>query len=263
MPRFLHIFSMAGVAEMMCKYGAGDAVLQLDSLDPFGFAEHYGVTQRFEDVTSLINEATAIADDYDRIIIHDFAEFAIHFTPSKVILIFHGSKLRSMSQADREKYAKFPHYITTQDLWDHMPNATYLPNPVDLELFLDDKYEEIEPRTYLCINRSNSRKEIEATIRQRYPDIEYFERTSKEFVRYTDMPEYLVQYSDYVDWKFDYSHPPKTLPHPSCTGLQALALGLDVHDKDGLLLDRNLLIVHDAKRVTERFIKDYDTNTRT
>ena len=74
------------------------------------------------------------------------------------------------------------------------------------------------------------------------------------------MPEYLVQYSDYVDWKFDYSHPPKTLPHPSCTGLQALALGLDVHDKDGLLLDRNLLIVHDAKRVTERFLKEYDTN---
>jgi hypothetical protein len=39
-----------------------------------------------------------------------------------------------------------------------------------------------------------------------------------------------------------------------------LALGLDVHDKDGLLLDRNLLIVHDAKRVTERFLKEYDTN---
>jgi len=259
MPRFMHLFSMAGVAEQMCKYGAGDVVLQLDILDEFGFAEHYGVTKRFEDINDLIREAMAIEKDYDYVIIHDFAEFKHHFTPSKLIFIFHGSKLRNMSQPDIDKYSKFPCYITTQDLWDYMPTAKYLPNPVDREMFPDLKHADSKI-TYLCINRSNGRDTIENTIRKRYPDIEYFERTSKNFVKYTDMPKYLLGYTDYVDWKFDYSHPPRTLPNPSCTGYQALSLGLRVHDHNGMLLDRNLLILHDAKRVAEMFVKDFDSN---
>lgn len=257
MPRFLHLFSMAGIAEMMCKYGAGDKVLQLDNLDPFGFTEHYGVTEKFSDVNDLIRRAIELEPEYDYVIIHDFVEFKYHFTPSKLIFVFHGSKLRNMAQKDIDKYSKWPCYITTQDLWEQMPNATYLPNMVDLELFYDIKYEPEEKRTYLCINRKNDRKFIEKRIRERYPDIEYFERNNNNFIRYQDMPDFLTQYTDYVDIKFTYDDPPRTLPYPSCTGLQALALGMDVHDKDGNLLDRKLLIVHGAKYVVERFLKDW------
>ena len=48
--RILHLFSMAGVAEIMCKYGAGDKVLQLEQFDTMGFYEHYGVTETFKDL---------------------------------------------------------------------------------------------------------------------------------------------------------------------------------------------------------------------
>ena len=260
MPRFMHLFSMAGMAEQMCKYGAGDKVLQLDNLDPFGFAEHYGVTEKFSDINDLISRAIELEPEYDYVIIHDFADFKHHFTPSKIIFVFHGSKLRNMAQKDIEKYSEWPCYVTTQDLLEYMPKASYLPNMVDLELFYDDIYDVEDTRTYLCINRKRDRKHIEKTIRMRYPDIEYLERTEGNIIRYTDMPDFLSQYTDYVDWKFDYSDPPLSLPNPSCTGLQALALGMDVHDKDGNLLDRNLLIVHGAKYVVERFLQNYDTN---
>ena len=257
MVRILHLFSMAGVAEIMCKYGAGEKVLQIDSLDAFGFAEHYGVTQRFTDINSLIAEALRVESIYDYIVIHDFPEFAMHFAPAKVILVFHGSKLRGMSKREIDAYLQYPCYITTQDLYDCMPFAKMLPNPVDRELFPNLKHASSKVK-YLCINRENGREEIEHTIRRRYPDVEYTVRTSKDFVKYADMPQYLLSYTDYVDWKFDYTHPPKTIHAASCTGLQALSLGLRVHDSNGYLLDRNLLIVHDAKMVAEMFLKSLD-----
>ena len=57
---------MAGVAEIMCKYGAGDKVLQLEQFDTMGFHEYYGVTETFKDLQSLVKRAEDIQTSYTR-----------------------------------------------------------------------------------------------------------------------------------------------------------------------------------------------------
>ena len=259
MTRFLHLFSMAGVAEMMCKYGAGDKVLQLETLDPFGFDEFYGVTETFPNTGELLLRAMELEPDYDKIIIHDYTEFSTHFPAHKLIYIFHGTKLRGMSQSDKDFIVEsgIPVYVTTTDLMELIP-STYLPNPVDLEHFVNDCGTE-EEGDWFCINRSYQRDFIEKRIREKYPKVEYYERNKNSIVPYEDMPMFLEQHTNYVDWKFTYDKPdPISLPDMSCTGLQAMAVGCTVHDRNGVVNDRKVLLIHDARRVTQRFLKDYD-----
>ena len=257
MPRFLHLFSMAGVAEQMCHYGCGDAVLQLNHLDEFGFAEYYGVTKQFEDVNGLIKEAMAIEDQYDYIIIHDYAEYGVHFTPSKVVIMFHGTKLRHMPPEQRREYeSKYPIYVTTVDLLD-LIKSKLMPNPVDLELFVNNGYEG-DGSTWVTINRSYQRDFIEKDIKQYYPKADYYERNAGNVIRYEDMPEFLEQYDNYVDIKYTYDKPePKTVKFLSCTGLQAMAVGCKVWNKDGEQTDKLQLAIHSAKHVTENFLNDF------
>ena len=250
--RILHLFSMAGVAEIMCKYGAGDKVLQLEQFDTMGFHEYYGVTELFKDLQSLIKRAEYIQTNYDKIVIHDYSEFKLSFPKSKVVLVFHGSKLRGLNEKELETVKDYPCYVTTSDLFDILPFAKLLPAPVDSDLFKKD----VEGYGWIAINRPYQRDLIEKRIKDRYPDVQYYERNAGNIIRYEDMPDFLSQYKHYVDWKFTTDTIPLSLPDPSCTGIQALALGLTVHDKDGGTLSTNLLLIHDAKRITERFINE-------
>ncbi len=250
--RILHLFSMAGVAEIMCKYGAGDKVLQLEQFDTMGFNEYYGVTEMFPDLQSLIKRASQIHTNYDKIVIHDYSEFKQNFPKHKVILVFHGSKLRSLNGSELESVKQYPCFITTSDLFDILPFAKHLPAPYDKELFKKD----VEGYGWITINRSYQKDFIENKIKEKYPDTFYYERTIGNIIRYEDMPDFLSQYKDYVDWKFTTDTIPKSLPDPSCTGIQALALGLTVHDKNGCTLSPHLLLIHDPKLVVDRFINE-------
>ena len=255
--RILHLFSMAGVAEMLCKYGAGDKVLQLKQFDPFGFGDFYGVTKFFESVQELLKEAENLEPDYDKIVIHDFSEFRLSFPKNKVILVFHGTKLRQMDEVEKSAVSTYPCFVTTTDLMNILPNSRYLPNPIDLEHFKNHNLEKGDD--WFCINRSYQRDKIEKRIREKYPKVEYYERNANNIINYEDMPEFLEQHENYIDWKFTYDKPdPITLPDLSCTGLQAMAVGCTVHNSNGVVNDRMVLLIHDAKRVTERFIKDID-----
>jgi len=250
--RILHLFSMAGVAEMFCKYGAGDKVLQLKQFDPFGFDVFYGFTESFEKLRDLIYRAEQIHNQYDKIIIHDFSEFRLSFPKDKVIFVFHGTKLRQMDEIEKCAVKTYPCFVTTMDLLDFLPNATYLPNPIDLEHFTPKK----KGNGWIAINRSYQRESIEKEIKEKYPKTFYYERNSKNIVPYVDMPQFLSEYDHYVDWKFTYDKPiPNSLPYPSCTGLQALAVGCTVHNGNGAILDRSELYLHDARRVSEMFLE--------
>ena len=246
---------MAGVAEMLCD--EDDKVLQLEQFDPFGFDKYYGRTETISSLPKLIKRALEIYHDYDKIVIHDFEEFKNLFPKNKVILFFHGTKLRNMPEEQREGLADFRCYVSTSDLLDYIHTATYLPVPVDLELFANDNGTEFEIEkkgSWLCINRTYQQEFIEPAIRARYPEIEYYERSAGNIIDYEDMPNFLDQYTDYVDWKFGYEKlEPKTTPVPSCTGLQALSVGCRVWDHNGMQLSRHLLVIHDRNRVREKF----------
>ena len=250
---------MAGVAEMLCQ--EDDQVLQLDQLDSMGFAEHYEVTKRYEVLQKLISDAEGMERLFNKIVIHDYHEFKDRFPKDKVILYFHGSKLRKMPEIELEQVRQYPCFVTTPDLLDILPHATYLPAPVDLELFAHFTSTE-DNDEWLCMNRSYQQEEIEPLIKAKYPKVEYLVRSTKTLIQYEDMPDFLSQYDNYVDWKFTYDKPiPKTVPHPSCTGIQALAVGCKVYDHNGTVLNRNLLVIHDKKRISKRFREEIGRTT--
>jgi len=181
---------MAGVAEIMCEYGAGDKVLQLEQFDTMGFYEYYGVTETFKNLQSLIKRAEDIQTSYDKIVIHDYSEFKLNFPKNKVVLIFHGSKLRGLDDNEIESVKEYPCFVTTSDLLDILPFATHLPAPLDRELFKKD----VEGYGWIAINRSYQRDFVEKRIKDRYPDVEYYERNAGSIIRYEDMPDFLSQY---------------------------------------------------------------------
>jgi len=249
--KVLHLFSMAGVAEMLCE--EGDKVIQLEQLDPFGFAEYYGVTGMWQELEPMIRWAEFHQEEYDKIVIHDYHEFKDRFPKDKVILYFHGSKLRGLDEIELTQVKEYPCIVTTSDLLDILPNATYLQVPIDLELFKPEFGKEKGDK-WLCINRSYQKEYIKDKITEKYPDILYWERTSDRLIDYEDMPMFLAQCDHYVDWKFDYNKPdPRTLPDLSCTGLQAMAVGCTVHNSNGTVNNPLLLVLHDKKRIAERF----------
>ena len=138
----LHIFSMAGVAEQLCKYGAGDKVLQLSKLDEFGFGEFYGMTEYFDNMNDLIKRGMELEPEYDKVVIHFFPKFAFHFTPSKVVYMFHGSDIREKPKEYLEQFEDKNCFVTTVDLLEILPTAKLCPNTVDLEHFVNNDIEE-------------------------------------------------------------------------------------------------------------------------
>lgn len=260
--RILHVFSMAGVAEILSKecqeLGHASFVIQYRPLDPFGFGSHYGNTVYFDDYAKLFESAYKMANQADYVILHDFVEFYEEFPKNKLILYFHGTKLRNVLKNDpefRRIIGGFRTIVSTPDLLDILPDAFYLRAPCDTSLFSKQK---LSSDKWLTINREYQREYIEPKIRSKYPQVEYRNR-QKEIIPYEQMPQLLSNYGNYVDWKFDYSKPdPKTVNALSCTGVQALSCGLNVWDANGLQVDPMLLLNYDSKQVAKRFIEWLD-----
>ena len=250
---------MAGVGEILSTYsqrkGHKSFVLQMKGLDPFGFHSHYGNTVLFDSLDTLMESAYRASLTADYVVLHDFVEYYREFPENKLILYFHGTKLRDLLKNDPEFNRikdKFRIIVSTPDLLDVCPNAFYLPAPCDRELF---KTNPEKLGKWLTINRDYQREFIEPKIKEKYPQVEYRNR-QKVIIPYNEMPQLLSQYSDYVDWKFDYSKPePKSINATSCTAIQALSCGLRVWDKDKCQLSTMLLILHDAEKVTDRFLE--------
>jgi len=255
----LHVFSMAGVGEILsheaAQQGHKSIVLQMRSLDPFDFGEYYGNTIYFDDQAKLLQMAYELSHSADYIILHDFVEFYREFPENKLILYFHGTKLRNILKNDAEFNRineKFKIIVSTFDLCEILSNAKHIPAPCDRKLF-NKKTE--KNNKWLTINRDYQGEFIEKKIRSKYPQVEYRNR-QKEIIPYRDMPKLLTQYENYVDWKFDYSKPePLTINAPSCTAIQALSCGCKVWDFNGLELSPMLLLLHDSKLVFDRFLE--------
>ena len=254
----LHILSMAGTAEILSYYarklGHYSLVLQLKSLDPFGFGVHYGTTLYFDNLDKLLDSAEKLKEEADVIILHDFIEFTPEFKDKNLMYYFHGSKLRdklSHQPDSMHEINKRTCFISTTDLFTYIPNATHIPQPIDLDLF--KKTNENKRTGQLCINREYQRDQIEPKILKRYPNCVYRPRTNNNIIPYDKMPEFLNQWESYVDWKFDYNKPPKSIVVPSMTGLQAVACGCKVSGPFGSY-DEKLLMNHSAESVTKEFL---------
>ena len=255
----LHIFSMAGVANILSnehKFGKS-VVLQLDQFDKFGYGDYYSNQITYKSIADLMQDAVKFNGLYDKIIIHDAVDLAPEFNrPDDTVLFFHGTHLRNMNEMEREKIKGYKCFVSTSDLLDILPDATHIPVPCDLDLFEPANTIQHPLNNWLTINRNHQREMIEPIIKQKYENVQYVDR-DRCYWMYSEMPNFLRMFKNYVDMKFTYDNPPRLLPDMSATGVQALACGLKVWNGDGPIRQpHDVLHRHDSKRIIEIFERE-------
>lgn len=265
--RILHFSSMAGIGEILSneanKLGHNSLVIQKRDLDPFGFGDYYGNTVYVDALDKYVQLLFESSRESDVVIVHDWIEFLDEIECKNIFVYFHGSKLRTLPPEQIDEISKKVKGIilSTPDLLQYCPKGFVLSQPVDYELFYDKK----APRYIeeLTINRKYNREIIEPIIKEKYPNCVYVERNNMNIISYEKMPDRLNGIKKYIDWKFDYSKPPKTVDAYSTTAIQALACGCKVYNYLGKKLSKTLLTKHDSKIVVQEFLNYIGKNTAT
>ena len=138
--RILHVWNQSGVASILAKYqrklGHTVEVVKRDGFDPYGIEQFYGTTIYRGGALGFYRYILKKARSYDVIHIHSLWKIA-PLIRKPTVLHFHGSELRSMNPLAlamiKRLSAKL--LVSTPDLLNLLPNAEWLPNPVDTELF--------------------------------------------------------------------------------------------------------------------------------
>jgi len=176
------------------------------------------------------------AAEYDIVHVHDIYKLVPKLRkryPSKTIILhWHGTILRNTSKEKRAEAERCADevLVSTPDLL-QFTNATYLPNPIDREMFFSTKQRKTHSITkVVCFM---SKMENPADLRKNLDehgivmDLDTVDRTTNP-INYAKMPAFLQKYECLLDTKFIYGSKPG--PFLSMTGLQALSVGLRVID---------------------------------
>jgi hypothetical protein len=260
--RILHLWDQAGVAAVMAKYqrlrGDDSIVIKVDSVDKYGINHFYGDFMVFVTSEEFVTKCAERAEYADVIHVHSMIDGVITLRKKfgrskKIILHYHGSEIRGSNQ-DVEKsnlvYASFLKakmrvrrllrnrrhlkaqrladavIVSTPDLLEWVTNCTYLPNPVDIDLFKPHtNYEKKKNALTIKTEVTDTRWTLDYCKNNNINmDIEVYDRTQSP-IMYADMPNLLRQYTAYVDIKYVNE---TVLQALSKTGLEALACGLKV-----------------------------------
>jgi len=228
--KVLHIWNTAGVASTIAKYqakllGWDTWVMTRKVFDRYGLTTYGEALDCGAKIFSL--KALIRARGYDVVHVHSLDKLvpwlkAIY--PNKpVILHYHGSEIRGKWK-ERACYWRRADLVlvSTPDLLEGAPRGvTYLPNPVDLELFKPlpglreegtalyiIKHQEGEDLSW--VRKVASKLKLKLTVRDRISDP----------IDYVDLPTYLNKFEYYIDRNYVRSL--------SKTALEALACGLKV-----------------------------------
>lgn len=234
--KIVHFWDMAGVSCVLAKWQRknGDdscVVTKTKVHDPFKFIEYYGeygVNSNHD--AMLYGKALLLARNADIVHIHGIPEAVIRFRMlgKKTILHCHGTELvtkrmRIISAgADRI-------VVSTRNLLDYCPDATFIPNPVDTEHFAPI----VKGTGWVTfINRHlNMMTMKKVAERAGIADMVIHNRELMP-ISFKNMPEFLGGFEGYVDVKYDmnYGHLVQVY---SKSALEALACGLKVLRWDG------------------------------
>jgi len=223
--KVLHIWNTAGVASIIAKYqakllGWKTWVITRRQYDRFGltvYGEAISCRARIFKLISLIKSL-----NYEIIHVHSLDEIIPLIKKilpwRKVIIHYHGSDIRGRWR-ERERYWSMADLVlvATPDLLENAPKTvTYLPNPVDTELFKPIP-ELRRPGTALYIVKHHEDEDVnwprrvaeklnlKLTIRDRL----------KEPIPYRELPKILNQFEYYIDRNY--------IKSLSKTALEALA----------------------------------------
>ena len=259
MTSVLHIWDQAGVGCVIAKYqrklGLESFVIKRDGFDPFGIMNFYN-QKTFRTLFGFQFLKTVIkkSKDFDILHVHDLfqllPDLKKRYPKKKIILHYHGTKLRTTSRSKRIEFEKNADsvLVSTPDLLS-FSDAKYLPNPVDTEHFSSRNIQ--KNNLALCfLFSNNSEHELVKELEKHEikVNLNCVNRKQKP-IFYQDMPNFLSNYEYYVDIKFIYDNKPAAAL--SMTGLQALSLGMKVINYNYEVLN-SLPNQHEPKRVVEK-----------
>lgn len=231
--KILFVWDIAGVCSTFAKYirrkGYECTVISRTTQDVFHFLHFYGEQSLYVDGKEFDDIALKMAADYD--IIHCSAwQIALLIKekyPNKpVIMEYHGSDLRLGEIEDARMVSKKLDKIlvSTPDLLEYLPDAQWIPNPVDTDhfkpsnhkqgiLFLKPPYQSIPelPFNFKVIHRNDT------------------------ITLFKNMPKLFEEFNIYIDWKYD-TNVKKLIIMRSKTALEALATGMTVYTVGGILV---------------------------
>lgn len=236
MTSILHVWDQSGVSCVLAKYqnklGHKSLVIKRQNFDPFKIMSFYKQrTVKTFFGRPLIKIAIKKAKNFEIIHLHDLFEFIPElkkkYPEKKIVLHYHGTKLRNTPKQKRKDFEKNADMIlvSTLDLLSFV-NGYYLPIPVDVEHF--------SPRTIPANNlalgfiiTTESEERFAKILKDHNLKVNLKTVTrKKDPVLYKEMPDFLSDFEYYLDHKLIYGTKPG--PFLSTTGLQALALGMKV-----------------------------------
>lgn len=283
--RILHVNDNAGVAGLMATYqrrlGHTVEVVARDGYDGFKQKEYYGVRiigptrRRFKDFgilqkpLRLLNRTLSCAVFYGWIavnryrfdVIHIHSQYLVSFVLpfKKKIVEFHGDDIRGSPSKrwliDRIITSLYLHVfrgrvflVSTPDMVNDLPHATWLPNPVDTGLFFKNGFDGSGRAVYF---HNWYESGVHAARYAAYLGLELavVDRVKLCHLFYKDMPRYLSGFEVMIDRKEIHSL--------SKTALEALACGLKVVDWQGQTLE-GLPTCHDPEFVAKKSVEIYE-----
>ncbi len=246
MKRVVHYWNICGIGGLLARYLDRDFPYESVVVDR-GHANRFG----HNDERTLVWENRAVvwlarclwhSRNFDIIHVHSGVQWLLLFrlfNPGKKIVIhLHGTKIRG--RWDQEPGLKFADQIivSTPDLLEGSPEGTqYLPNPVDERLIeiIKKGMKGIE-KIPMAIHCDRYAKDEAIEYAKRFDLEEVIHDRDKVPLPHAAFLSMIAQYTHYIDVKRDFpGHiaESKILQAHSMTGLEALALGLNVIDWGG------------------------------
>lgn len=281
----LHVKDMASVAHVFSKQqriqGHHSRVIILGRFDPFRISSYYPnhTTVVRSSVIQFYLKALWMSRHADIVHLHDIARrlsfWRRMYTKKPLILHYHGSQARDTPFEIRARWERHADVIllSTSDLLDHryLKPPTYVPNPVDTDLFTPRDIPR-NNRGLVLMKNDQSRHDTLSLLKEHgFGDIDWEcrERGSTlvhcgvRNTLYSNMPDYLSSYEWYGDINILHG---KLYPSKSMTGLQAMSLGVktigshfEVHDA----LPEQHRMAHAAKKLDSIYAAALETKQRT
>ncbi len=234
----LHIWSIAGVAEVLSKFmdklhGTESTVLVRRKYDRFGYNQH-GLNDgkyRF----SL--RAVMAARRADIVQVHNWdviIPWVRRFAAAPIVVTYHNFNIANEWEQRRRYWSKADkRVIATPGLANESNGALFIPEPVDTDLFSDAGKH--QPGTALT-QEYGATDEARELARQHGLELTVLQRDS-EPVPHQRMPELLNRYEYYIDIKRPYKTDLPIIEATGKTTLEALACGCRVIRWDGKVLE--------------------------
>jgi glycosyltransferase involved in cell wall biosynthesis len=251
--KVLHVWNTAGVASVIAKFtdrqfGTASTVITRKAADRVGLT-NYG-TAYPDGAAHFFARALWMARSADLVHVHSLdrvVPWLRRFYSKPVVVHYHGTDIEGRWQEKEARWKKAQYIaVSTPNLLEGAPpNAVFVPNPVDTDLFrpLQGGREPDSAVTF----RYGMDADAQAIAKKLGLNLVMLDRWT---VRYEQMPQTLSGYAYYIDLR----KPPEHMVARSVgkAALEALACGCKVVDWEGRIIE-GFPADHDPKSIAARW----------